>query len=281
MGIVLAENSYGKSRVRLLRITRQEHRHDVRDVTLNIRFEGDFAAAHAAGDNRKILPTDTMKNTVYVLAQQYPSESIEDFALHLVEHFLTYNPQVSVVHVDAVECPWTRIQLGAKPHPSAFTLTGSEKRTANLRATRDEATVRAGLQDLLILKTTGSAFEKFLRDPYTTLPDAPDRILSTAVTASWLYSAGEIAFSPAWHNVRRTILESFAQHESKSLQHSLYAMGEAVLASFDEIQEIHFSLPNRHYLLMDLSRFGLENNNEVFLPSDEPHGLIEATLRRG
>jgi urate oxidase len=198
----------------------------------------------------------------------------------LVEHFLTYNPQVSVVHVDAVERPWTRIAVVGQPHPSAFTLAGGEKRTANLRATRDQTTVHAGLADLLLLKTTGSAFEHFLRDPYTTLEDARDRILSTSVTSSWLYAAGEIAFGPSWHNVRKTILEVFAQHQSGSLQHTLYAMGEAVLASFDEVTEIHFSLPNKHYLLVDLSRFGLENNGEVFLPTDEPHGLIEATVRR-
>jgi urate oxidase len=279
MGIKLGENSYGKSRVRLLRVVRQEGRHDVKEVTLGIRFEGDFEAAHTKGDNKKILPTDTMKNTVYALARQYPVEALEEFAQHLIEHFLTYNPQVTAVHVDAQEHLWGRIVHGGKPHASAFTRL-AEKRTAALYGRRDANSIRAGIEDLVALKTTKSAFEGFLRDPYTTLKEDRNRILSTAIHAEWLYSAGEIEFSPTWHGVRQMILETFAEHESKSLQQTLYAMGEAVLGNFDHIREIHFSLPNKHYNIVDLSPFGMDNPAEVFLPIDEPHGLIEATLRR-
>ena len=280
MGVTLAQNNYGKSRVRLLRVTRKEKHHEVKDLTLAIRFEGDFEAAHTAGDNRKILATDTMKNTVYVLAKEYPAEPIEEFALHIVEHFLTYNPQVSKVRVEAIENPWARISLGGTPHGWAFVRSGSEKRTAVVTATREATTVRAGIEDLVVLKTAKSAFEGFMRDPYTTLEDTRDRVLSTAVRSSWLYSGDEVAYGPAWHGVRRTILETFAEHDSRSLQHTLYAMGEAVLNSHDEIREIRLSLPNKHYYLVDLAPFGLENDNEVFLPVDEPHGLIEATLKR-
>jgi urate oxidase len=280
MGVKLARNNYGKSRVRLLRVTRREKQHEVKDLTLSIRFEGDFEAAHVAGDNRKILTTDTMKNTVYVLAKQYPAEPVEEFALHLIEHFLTYNPQVTRVRVEAVERPWTRIPLGGKAHASAFMLGGNERRTAVLTSTREETTVRAGVEDLIVLKTAGSAFEGFLRDPYTTLEDARDRILSTAIRANWLYGGGEVAFGPIWHNVRQTMLETFAEHESRSLQHTLYAIGEAILKTFDAIREIRLSLPNKHYLLVDLSPFGMENNNEIFQPVDEPYGLIEAVLRK-
>jgi urate oxidase len=280
MGVKLTRNNYGKSRVRLLRVTRREKQHEVKDLTLTIRFEGDFDAAHVAGDNRKILATDTMKNTVYVLAKQYPAEPVEEFALHLIEHFLTYNPQVARVRVEATERPWSRIPLGGKAHASAFTLGGSERRTAVLTSTREETTIRAGIEDLIVLKTAGSGFEGFLRDPYTTLEDAPDRILSTAIRASWLYGAGEIPFGPIWHSVRQTMLETFAEHESRSLQHTLYALGEAILKTFDAIREIRLSLPNKHYLLVDLSPFGMENNNEIFQPVDEPYGLIEAVLRK-
>jgi urate oxidase len=280
MGVKLSRNNYGKSRVRLLRVTRREMQHEVKDLTLAIRFEGDFEAAHVAGDNRKILATDTMKNTVYVLAKQYPAEPVEEFALHLIEHFLTYNPQVTRVRVEATERPWSRIPLGGKPHASAFTLGGSERRTAVLTSTREETTVRAGIEDLIVLKTAGSGFEGFLHDPYTTLEDTRDRILSTAIRASWLYGGGEIAFGPIWHSVRQTMLETFAEHESRSLQHTLYAIGEAILKTFDAIREIRLSLPNRHYLLVDLSPFGMENNNEIFQPVDEPYGLIEAVLRK-
>jgi urate oxidase len=278
--IRLGENNYGKSRVRLLRVVKQEGRHDIREVTLGIAFEGDFEAAHTKGDNRNILPTDTMKNTVYVLARQYPIEAVEDFCAHLVEHFLTYNPQVTRVRVEAIENPWSRIPMGGKPHPSAFLRAGPDKRTAKLAGTREGTTVRAGIRELAVLKTTKSAFEDFLRDPYTTLKEDRNRILSTSIHAEWLYDGDEVEYSPVWHGVRRTLLETFAEHDSKSLQHTLYAMGEAVLGSFDRIREIRLSLPNKHFLPVDISPFGMDNPAAVFLPTDEPHGLIEATVRK-
>ena len=280
MTISLGQNNYGKSRVRLLRVNRQEQNHEIKDLTLAIQFEGDFESAHVAGDNSKILATDTMKNTAYVLAKEYPAEPVEEFSKHLIEHFLTYNPQVSLVRVVAAEKQWARILMGSTPHRFAFTRAGNEQRIAEVEGNREGFTIRAGIDDLVILKTTQSAFEKFLRDPYTTLRDSRDRILSTNLRARWLYEPGEIPFSPTWHGVRRTLLENFATHDSQSLQHTLYAMGEAVLHSFDPIREIRLSLPNQHYNLVDLSPFGMTNDNEVFLPTDEPHGLIEATLKK-
>jgi len=280
MAIKLGENNYGKSRVRLLRVVRQEGRHDIKELTLGIRFEGEFEAAHKKGDNRKILPTDTMKNTVYALARQYPVEAVEEFCQHLIEHFLTYNPQVSRVGVEARENLWSRLPHGGKPSAFTFTRSGSEKRTAALSGNREGTAIRAGIEDLTVLKTTKSAFDGFLRDPYTTLKEDRNRILSTSIHAQWLYDGNEIEFSPLWHGVRQTLLETFAEHDSHSLQHTLYAMGEAVLNSFDRLREIHLRLPNRHFNLVDLSPFGMDNPAEVFLPTDEPHGLIEATLRK-
>jgi urate oxidase len=279
MAIKLGANNYGKSGIRLLRVVRQQGRHDIKELTIRIRFEGDFDTAHTKGDNKKILPTDTMKNTVYVLARQYPVEAVEDFGLHLVEHFLTYNPQVSRVRIETSENLWQRLSLGGKPHASAFART-EEKRMAALIGTREGISIRAGIDDLVVLKTTKSAFDGFLRDPYTTLKEDRDRILSTVIHADWLYEGGEVEFSPVWHGVRQTMLEAFAEHDSQSLQHTLYAMGEAVLNSFDRIREIYLSLPNKHFTPVNLEPFGMDNPGEVFLPTDEPRGLIEATLRK-
>jgi urate oxidase len=281
MVVTLGENNYGESRVRLLRVLRQEGRHDIKELTVAIRFQGDFETAHTKGENKKILPADTMKNTVYALARQYPVEAVEDFALHLIEHFLTYNDQVSQVRVEAVEKSWSRIPHGTKPHAFAFMRASSpEKRTATLMGTREGIAIHAGIQDLEVLKTTKSAFDGFLHDPYTTLKGDRDRILSTALRAEWLYQGDEIEFSPVWHGVRQTLLETFAEHDSNSLQHTLYAMGEAVLATFDRIREIHLLLPEKHFNLVDLSPFGMDNSAEVFLPAEEPQGVIEATLRK-
>ena len=183
MSIKLGANNYGKSGIRLLRVVKQQGRHDIKELTIRVGFEGDFDAAHTKGDNQKILPTDTMKNTVYVLAKQYPVEAVEEFALHLIEHFLTYNPQVSRVRIEASENLWERLPVGGKPHASAFARSGDEKRTAVLIGTREGTTIRAGIDDLIVLKTTKSAFEGFLRDPYTTLKEDSDRILSTVIHA--------------------------------------------------------------------------------------------------
>jgi urate oxidase len=280
MAIRLSQNDYGKSRIRLLRVSRQSDYHEIRELTLQILFEGDFETAHTEGDNRKILPTDTMKNTVYALARQYPLESPEEFGLHLIDHFLTYNPQTSSVSVAISEEPWSRISYGGKPHATSFVRAAGERRTADLKGTREGTSVRSGLSDMLVLKTAKSAFEGFLRDPYTTLKEDPNRILSTSVRAVWLYESEEMEFNSVWQGVRQSLLETFAEHNSKSLQQTLYAMGEAVLDTFERIRDIHLSLPNKHYNLVDLNPFGLENPAEVFVPIEEPHGLIEATLVR-
>ena len=280
MAIRLGENNYGKSRIRLLRVERPEGRHYIKELSLAIRFEGDFETAHTKGDNRKILPTDTMKNTVYALARQHPIETVEEFGLHLVEHFLTYNPQVSRVRIEAAESLWMRLPHGGKPHASAFTRAGEEERTAFLNGTREGTEIRAGVANLVVLKTTNSAFENFLRDPYTTLKADRNRILATAIRANWLYPGEDVEFGPVWHGVRQVLLETFAEHKSESLQHTLYAMGEAVLNNFDNVREIHLSLPNKHFNLVDLAPLGMDNPGAVFLPTDEPHGLIEATLRK-
>jgi urate oxidase len=281
MAVKLAENNYGEFRIRLLRVIRQEGRHDIKELAVGIQFEGDFESAHTRADNKKILPTDTMKNSVYTIARQYPVEAVEDFALHLIDHFLTYNDQISRVQIEMAEYPWSRIPHGAKPHAFAFSRASSpERRTATLVATRTGTTIRAGIQGLDVLKTAESTFDGFLRDPYTTLKAQLDGILATTIQADWLYEGDELEFSPLWHGIRQTLLETFAEHDSKSLQHTLYAMGEAVLASFDGIREIHLLLPGKHFDLVDLAPFGMDNPGEVFLPIDEPYALIEATLRR-
>ena len=283
MTIELAQNDYGESSIRLLRLMRRGGLHEVKDLTLSVRFEGAFDAAHTKGDNRAILPGDTIKNTVYVLAKQYPAEAIEEFAFHLVEHFLTYNPQVMLADIHTSERPWSRITLGDKGHASAFVGSAGEKRITHISATRTKTTLESGLQDLSVMKTSGAAFEGFLRDPYTTLEANQHRVLSTTLNASWSYEfpEPEMPFSTMWHGVRKTLLETFAAHESKSAQHALYALGLAVLDNFEAISEIRLWMPDNYCWPLNLKPFGMENGNEVFVPLSEPRGLATATLRRG
>jgi urate oxidase len=280
MTIQLAENNYGNSRIHFLRVTKQAGRHDVRELSLSIRFEGDFAEAHIHGDNRKILPPDTMKNTVYALARQHSIEPLENFAIHLMDHFLTYNPQVTRVLINAEETIWTHLPHGAKPHPSAFSHSGNERRIASLSGSREGTQVRAGIKDLVVLKTTKAAFQNFKKDPYTTLQEEADSILSTTISANWLYTEDDAEFGPLWHAVRRMLLETFTDHESRSLQHTLYAMGQVILENFENVSEIELSLPSHHFQLIDLNPLGMDNPGMIFLPQEEPTPTIQATLRK-
>ena len=279
MPVTLTDNNYGKQAVRLVTVRRGEERHELKDVTVAIRFEGDFAAAYAAGDNQGVLPTDTMRNTVYALAAQHPFHDIEDFGLALTDHFLEASPRAKAIRVDLTEHLWEPIEAGGSPHPHAFRRAGSEQRTAVVTRDREGARILAGLSDLVVMKTAKSAFEGFPRDRYTTLKETSDRLLATAVQATWRYSRPDIAFGRLWREVRRLLLETFAHHDSLSVQHTLYAMGEAVLQTL-EIEEIHLSMPNRHHIPVDLAPFELENRNEIFVAASEPYGLIEGTLRR-
>ena len=270
---VLAANTYGKSRVRLIKLARRSDRHDLKEITFQILFRGDFTSCYETGDNSQILPTDTIKNTVYALARQHDIIAIEEFAQRLIEHFLKNNPQVGEVRVEMTEHLWSRI-AGA-----AFTRE-SQKRTALVTGTGDGVEIEAGIDDLVILKSADSAFEGYIKDPYTTLKETKDRIFATAVRTMWRYVPGKIDFNALWDAIRQTILDTFARHASLSVQHTLHAIGQEVLKNFPDVEEIQLTMPNKHALLVDLSPFGLDNPNEVFLPIDEPSGYIEGKLVR-
>ena len=270
---VLAADTYGKSRVRLIKLVRRDGRHDLKEITLEILFQGDFASCYESGDNSKVLPTDTIKNTVYVLARKHEIVAIEEFAQCLIEHFLNNNPQVSEVRVEMTEHLWSRI------NSTSFTR-ASGKRTAVVTGTRDGMTIDAGIDGLLILRSAGSGFEGYIKDQYTTLPETKDRIFQTELVAHWRYKSRSLDFNSQWESIRATILDTFATHDSRSVQHTLHAIGKQVLASFPDVTEIQLTMPNKHALLVDLSPFGLDNPNEIFLPTDEPSGYIEAKLVR-
>jgi urate oxidase len=278
---MLGQNNYGKSGIRLVKLVRHPDRHEIRDWTVAVRFEGDFEAAHTAGDNTEVLPTDTMKNTVYALAANHPLDSIESFALHLSQHFLTENVNVVRARIDISERAWERLEVAGRPQRHAFSAAGEERATTRVERDRSGVRIDSGLEDLTILKSSGSGFAGFRRDRYTTLRETADRIFATALKAVWQYVPSDLAFALLRRATRQTLLETFAEHESASVQHTLHAMGEAVLEQHPEVGQIRLSLPNRHHLPVDLSPFGLENKNEIFVATEEPYGLIEATLVRG
>ena len=278
----LAENRYGKSRVRLVRLNRQAAIHEFEEWSVEVLLRGDFLSCFAEGDNSKILPTDTMKNTVYSLARKSSAICIEEFSKELIEHFLSHNPQVSAAEVGIQEKSWQHMNVGGKPHPTTFSQAGSEVQTTRVIRKRGEGfQIESGLSDLVLMKTAGSAFEGFVHDPLTTLPETSDRLFGTCLRASWTFPSHVIPFAAVRNSIRESLLAAFASHQSKSVQHTLYAMAERALAAAPQISEITLTMPNQHCLLVDLSRFGQDNPNHIFVPIDEPHGTIEARVCRG
>jgi urate oxidase len=279
--ITLAENSYGKSRVRLAKVKRNPKHHDLFEWTIEILLEGDFESCFVNGDNSKILPTDTLKNTLYSLARTSSAECMEEFGKELISFLLDRNPQVSAAQARLSEKPWQHLHTGGQAHPTTFVLSSNEWQTAEIAATRSGTPfVRSGLENLVILKTADSEFTGFIKNSLTTLPETADRLFGTSVRAQWKYSSPNVPFANLRCKIRELLLGVFAAHGSKSVQHTLYAMAEEALRNVPEIEDIELTMPNKHYLLADLSCFGQDNPNEIFVPIDEPHGTIEARLRR-
>jgi urate oxidase len=281
LGARLGENSYGKSRVRLSRITRLNDRHEFNEWTVNVMLEGDFETSFTEADNSKVLPTDTMKNTVYFVARNSKAATIEAFAMELGDYLLNGNAQVSGVLVEIEERAWERMTIDGAAEPTTFKLGGPELQT--VRAVRDrgrEWSIRSGVEGLTILKTTKSAFTGYVVDKLTTLKPATDRILGTCAAVTWDYADVVPDYAEARARIIAALLKTFAAHNSMSVQHTLFDMGKAALDAAPEIARIHLAMPNLHYLLADLSAFGQDNPNHIFVPIDEPHGTIEATIER-
>ncbi|MEM1179594.1 MAG: factor-independent urate hydroxylase [Acidobacteriota bacterium] len=278
----LVEHRYGKVGVRLLRLDRSTTPHQLFEATVEVSLEGDFDEAYAEGDNRRVLPTDTMKNTVYGLARERAFETAEGFARLLARHFVTKHEQVTQATIRIHERPWRRHAQA----DAAFVAGGPERHTVEVR--RDLSggdSVSSGVVGLVVLKSSDSGFSDFPRDRFTVLEETDDRLFSTSLEARWDYARLAVEdTAPDFADVRRRVLEAmldaFSEHTSRSVQHTLYWMGEAALAAAPEVERLFMRMPNRHYLLANLGAFELDNPNIIFVPTDEPAGLIEGTVER-
>jgi urate oxidase len=280
--IELGPNRYGKSAIRLVKVVRDGDRHTVRDLTLSIALEGDFGAAHTDGDNANVVATDTMKNTAYAFAREHLTGPIERFGQVLARHFAGFD-QVERATVAIDEHRWIRMPTEAGPAPDAFLRSGDFTRTAEVAVGSGDERIEAGLRDLTVMKTTRSAFSGFPRDRYTTLPEVEDRLMATKIRAAWRYipeAAADGDFDGRFDAIGATLLDVFAEHHSRSVQESIWIVGRAILDRHAAVDEVRMTLPNLHHWLVDLSPFGQENPGEVFVATTEPHGLIEATVRR-
>lgn len=278
----LTYHNYGKARVRLTKVVRKKDVHELYEIDAKVLLEGDFDVAYTQGDNRNVVATDTIKNTVYVLAKENEFTSIEQFAVLLCRHFVKSYPQASGAKVELSQATWQRISIDGKPHDHAFTVAGPHVRTCMVVLDRSglEPGVRGGVRDLTVLKTTESEWKDFHRDRYRTLKDTSDRILATKVNATWSYRAGDVDFNAANCAIWGAILNAFATTHSLGVQQTIYDMGNAALDACEDITQITFELPNLHRIPFNLDPFGLKFDNDIYVATDEPYGLITGTIKR-
>ncbi|MFE4533449.1 factor-independent urate hydroxylase [Streptomyces scopuliridis] len=291
--VILGQNQYGKAENRVVRITRDGDTHHIKDLNVSVALSGEMEEVHYSGSNAHVLPTDTTKNTVYAFAKEHGIASAEQFGIHLARHFVNSQEPIRQARIRIEEYAWERIEtsdgdsalVGADEVRHSFVRTGQETRLTQITFDGERWQVISGLKDLTVMNSTNSEFWGYVRDKYTTLKEAHDRILATEVSARWRYNwSSDEAPMPDWEKsygqARKHMLRAFAETYSLSLQQTLYQMGSRIIDSRSEIDEIRFSLPNKHHFLVDLEPFGLKNDNEVYFAADRPYGLIEATVLR-
>lgn len=276
---LIAQN-YGKQHVRVMKVMRATPRHEVKELDVGVRLEGDFASSYTAADNGKVVPTDTMKNTVYVLAHQHLGRETEPFAIRLAQHFVDTYEQVERATVETSERRWDRLAVAGRPHDHSFRAGDAHLISRVVCAMNSVPEVESGIEDLLILKSTGSGFAGFPRDEYTTLPETDDRILATKLRAVWRFGTLPESFHTANAAILDAMLAVFAIDYSASVQATIHDMAAAAFEACPDIIRIGLALPNKHYIPANLAPFGLDGTGVTFVPTDEPHGQIEATFDR-
>ncbi|WP_369226431.1 factor-independent urate hydroxylase [Streptomyces sp. R39] len=291
--VILGQNQYGKAENRVVKITRDGATHHIRDLDVSVSLSGDMDEVHYSGSNANVLPTDTTKNTVFAFAKEHGIESAEQFGIHLARHFVTSQEPIHRARIRIEEHAWERIETsdtgsrstGADTARHSFVRKGQETRLTQITYDGERWEVVSGLKDLVVMNTTDSEFWGYVKDKYTTLPEAHDRVLATQVSGRWRFNwTDDEQEMPDWERsyeqTRKHLLRAFAETYSLSLQQTLYQMGSRIIDNRDEIDEVRFSLPNKHHFLVDLEPFGLKNENEVYYAADRPYGLIEATVLR-
>lgn len=277
----LKYHRYGKAQVRVLKKLQRDGLHLIKELEVQVLLAGDFESSYSIGENRLVVATDTMKNTVNVFALEKLEEQTELFALSLSEHFLEKYPQISTVTIETSERIWERLRGDGQPSPSNFLAPQKFTPICEVHATRTQTRLVSGIRDLIIMKTAGSSFAEFQRDEFTTLPETQDRILATSMTSRWTFAATPSDYNKTNADILDAMLDGFVAHDSPSVQKTMYDMASAALDRCPDISEVNLVMPNLHCLLVDLKPFGRVNPNTLFVPTDAPHGLIEATIERG
>jgi len=276
----LITERHGKRRVRIARVARDGIHNEIRELVVEAMLEGNFAASYTMGDNSGVVATDTIKNIANIVGREHLDACPERYAQALAQRLLDRYEQVTRTHIVCHEIKWSRATIGGLPHPHAFTLDANGRPLAEVIATREGMRTISGIAGYTFMKTTQSGWVGFVRDEATTLPETTDRIAATSIDARWNWRAEPADYPAANATVLSTMLEIFATTYSRGIQDSLYRMGEAALAAVPELEAIAMACPNKHYVGVDLTPFGLSSDNLLFTPTDEPHGQIECTVGR-
>jgi urate oxidase len=263
-----------------MRVDRQGNHNTVRELTLQVMLDGGFERAYTQADNRSIIATDTIKNIVNIVAREEVSLEAEVFCEAVARRFLDRYEQVETVCIAAQETRWNRMIIDGTAHPHGFTLGGNGTPVVRLTQTRAQKTLESGIESFTFLKSTGSGWTDYFMDEFTTLPETTDRIAATSMNAGWLWSKTPADYFKSNEKILQVMVGVFVATYSCSMQDSLYRMGEAALTAIPEIAQISLACPNKHYLPLDLSRFGMTADNMVFTPTEEPHGQIECVVAR-
>ncbi|OAD77560.1 hypothetical protein PHYBLDRAFT_164466 [Phycomyces blakesleeanus NRRL 1555(-)] len=287
--VYLKAARYGKDLVRIMRVYREADKQTCTELTVRLLLEGAIETSYTKADNSVVVATDTCKNTINILAKRSSNvDNIEVFGQEITAHMLKQYTHISSAHVDIIKHKWSRMIVDGKPHPHSFVRDGEELHTAKITHLRagNSVTITSGLKNLLVLKTTGSAFHGFYKDEYTTLVETWDRIFSTSVDATWTYTVrpaekySAVDYPAIYASVKQITMDTFAKDESASVQATLYLMQQQILAKYSDVAEVSYALPNKHYVGIDLSKFNIDNTGakmEVYHPQADPSGLITAT----
>lgn len=279
----LTFQEYGKTKVRVFTAKREASGHIIHDLNVEVLLQGAaFNRAYTEGDNSTTVATDTIKNNVHVVAQKHKIHSVEQFSVALCQHFLSKYSHIEGVKVTAFEDLWQRV--GKSVH--SFVKISPELRGAVVKMARGQEknpSITSSINNLTVLKTTDSEWANFHRCEYRTLPDAKDRLLCTSVVAEWTFNQpyNKIDFNTTYNSVRETIVDVFATKYSVGVQKTIYDMCQVVLEKIPVVQSVYLKLPNIHYLLSpELNKLNIKNDNEVYLPTSEPSGLIIGRVER-
>lgn len=276
----LTHHRYGKANVRVLKKLENNGRHSIKELELRLSLAGEFETSYTIGDNCLVIATDTIKNTINVLALDQLGEQTEPFIATVAHHFLTKYSHIAEVTIETSERVWRRLKENGAPSATNFLAPGKFTPICELLATREQTQISSGIRDLVILKSAGSEFADFHRDEFTTLPETHDRLLATSFSSRWLFTRSPTNYNDSNAAILDAMLDCFSSNPSPSAQKTMYDMGSAALNACPEIGRINIVMPNLHCLLIDMAPFGRKNPNNLFVPTDAPHGLIEATVER-